>query len=646
MAQVPKALTLVRQRAPKIQGRPASNSPIARVLVDTGVFHLDQEFDFLVPEELSEMAIPGVSVRVPFNGRKCDGLIVGRANSSAHIGRMQYIDKVNNETALLTSSVLNLSRAVARKYASTVMDVLRFAIPVAMNNVKEVTPVRSDQKPINEDLIRYYPKSYFDSLKSGETSHVIWTPLPATEPFELIAEFCKIRDGNVLILVPDAKSVERCLSIFLASGIGKTILTWSSELTKSQRYSNYLQILNGNVQIVIGVRGAIFLPIQDLSLIIVWDEGNDNFSEIRSPGWHAREVAIERTRQQGCALILGSFSPSLVSTSYVLAGWLKPLQPPRETFREFSPRFNGISELSSPDQRGRISSKAWKTIQKGLQSGPVLIQVPLRGYIRSLVCQKCANHARCQCGGKLIIASVKKNIVCGLCGVFQSDWQCNYCAGKTFRHSGIGDERTLEEIGKAFPGVTIRSSNQSSMILDEVRDRCIVLATPGSEPRATNGYSAIVFLDSRIFLERATVNAEEQARLNWFSISALAAKNAEVFLDVVATDPNFQALLRWDPWHSASRDLMERSDLQLPPQFKAVSVIGPHSDIHKMALEFSQNYLVSSLQSTDDVYHSKIILRSSNQNGQGLVDDLLNYCRIRSAHGLSALKVRVDPIEL
>jgi len=646
VAQVPKALTLVRQRAPKIPGKPATNSPIARVLVDTGVFHLDQEFDFLVPEDLSEIAVPGTSVRVPFNGRKCDGFIVGRANSSAHVGRMQYIDKVNHEIPLLTSSILNLSRAVARKYASNIMDVLRFSIPVAMNNVKEVSPDYSDQKPIHEDLIRHYPKSYFDSLKSGEASHVIWTPLPATEPFELMAEFCKIRDGNVLILVPDAKSVERCLSIFLASGIGKTILTWSSELTKSQRYSNYLQILKGNVQIVIGVRGAIFLPIQDLSLIIVWDEGNDNFSEIRSPGWHAREVAIERTRQQGCALILGSFSPSLVSTSYVLAGWLKPLQPPREIFREFSPRFNGISELSSPDQRGRISSKAWKTIQKGLQSGPVLIQVPLRGYIRSLVCQKCANHARCQCGGKLIIASVKKNIVCGLCGVFQSDWQCNYCASKTFRHSGIGDERTLEEIGKAFPGVTIRSSNQSSMILDEVRDPCIVLTTPGSEPRATNGYSAIVFLDSRIFLERATINAEEQSRLNWFSVSALAAKNAEVFLDVVATDPNFQALLRWDPWHSASRDLMERSDLQLPPQFKAVSVIGPHSDIHNMALEFSQNYLVSSLQSTDDVYLSKIILRSSNQNGQGLVDDLLNYCRIRSAHGLSALKVRVDPIEL
>ena len=104
--------------------------------------------------------------------------------------------------------------------------------------------------------------------------------------------------------------------------------------------------------------------------------------------------------------------------------------------------------------------------------------------------------------------------------------------------------------------------------------------------------------------------------------------------------------MRWDPWHSATRDLLERSDLQLPPQFKAISVIGPHADIHSMALEFSKKYLTSSLQSTDDVYLSKIILRASDQHGQGLVDDLLNYCRIRSAHGLTALKVRVDPIEL
>jgi len=559
---------------------------------------------------------------------------------------MQYIDKVNNETSLLTASILNLSREVARKYASNIMDVLRFAIPVSMSSVKKVVCSYSDQKSINKDLIKDYPQSYFDSLQSGEASHVIWTPLPTTEPFELLAEICKIRSGGLLVLVPDAKSVERCLKVFMGSGIGKNILTWSSELTKSQRYSNYLEILNGSAQIVIGVRGAIFLPIQALSLIVVWDEGNDNFSEIRSPGWHAREVAIERTRQDGCALILGSFSPSLVATRYLLSGWLKPLHPPREVFREFSPKFIGISELSSPDQRGRISTKAWKTIQKGLQSGPVLIQVPLRGYIRSLVCQTCANHARCQCGGKLIIASVKKNVVCGLCGVFQSDWQCHYCAGKTFRHSGIGDERTLEEIGKAFPGTTIRSSNQASMILDEIRDSCIVLATPGSEPRARNGYSAIIFLDSRVFLERATVNAEEQARLNWFSVSALASLNGEVFLDVVSTDPNFQALLRWDPWHSATRDLLERSDLQLPPQFKAISVIGPHADIHSMALEFSKKYLISSLQSTDDVYLSKIILRASDQHGQGLVDDLLNYCRIRSAHGLTALKVRVDPIEL
>lgn len=646
MALIPKALTLVRQRAPKIPGKPAINSPIARVLVDTGVFHLDQEFDFLVPEEFSESAVPGVSVRVLFNGRKCEGYIVSRVNSSAHVGRMQYLDKINDATPLLTSNILNLSRAVAKRYASNIMDVLRFAIPVAVKSHKEFTCSYSDPKPINSEVTKYYPQSYLESLKRGDASQVIWTPHPTSEPFELMAEFCKIRNGNILILVPDSKSVDRCLKIFISSGIGKKICTWSAELTKSQRYANFLQILNGNVQIVIGVRGAVFLPIQNLSLIVIWDEGNDNFSEIRSPGWHVREVAIERTKEESCALVLGSFSPSLISTKYLLEGWLKPLNPPREVFREFAPKFNGISELSSPDQRGRISTKAWKTIRRGLQSGPVLIQVPLRGYIQSLMCQKCANHARCQCGGKLIIASMKKNIICGLCGVFQSNWQCAFCAARSFRHSAIGDERTLEEIGKAFPGVNIRSSNKGSMILDEIDGTCIVLSTPGSEPRAKNGYSAIIFLDSRIFLERAAVNAEEQARLNWFSVSALGAKSAEVFLDIVSSDPNFQALLRWDPWYCASRDLLERSDLQLPPQFKAASVIGPHADIHNMALEFSKKYLVSSLQSTDDRYFSKIILRASDQHGQDLADEILNYCRIRSAHGLTALKVRIDPIEL
>lgn len=646
MAQVPTALTLVRQRAPKTPGKAANNSPIARVLVDSGVFHLDQEFDFLVPEELSEIAKPGVSVRVPFNGRKCEGYIVGRANSSAHIGRMQFLDKVNNETPVLTSNILNLSRAVARKYASNIMDVLRFALPSAVSSVKDVSLNYSELQPSNHETIKHYPQSYFESLKKGEASHVIWTPLPTTEPFELMAEFCKIRSGNILILVPDSKSVDRCLQAFLASGIGKNICTWSSELTKSQRYSNYLEILKGNVQLVIGVRGAVFLPIQSLSLIIVWDEGNDNYSEIRSPGWHAREVAIERTKQESCSLLLGSFSPSLIATKYLLAGWIKPLNPVQQIFKEHSPKFIGISEISAPDQRGRISSKAWKTIQRGLQAGPVLVQVPLRGYIRSLICQKCANHARCQCGGNLIIGSANKNIVCGLCGIFQSDWQCTFCAGRTFRHSGIGDERTVEEIGKAFPGMPIRNSNQGSMILDEIDETCIVLATPGSEPRAKKGYAAIVFLDSRISLERSSINAEEQARLNWFSVSALAAKNAEVFLDVVVSDPNFQALLRWDPWHAASRDLLERISLNLPPHFKAVSAIGPHSDVHNMALEFAGKYLVSSLQSTDDIYLSKIILRGTDHQAQELVEDLLNYCRIRSAHGLTALKVRVDPIEL
>lgn len=90
---------------------------------------------------------------------------------------MQFLDKVNNETPVLTSNILNLSRTVARKYASNIMDVLRFALPSAVSSVKNVSLSYSEPKPSNNETIKHYPQSYFESLKkvkphtsSGPTS--------------------------------------------------------------------------------------------------------------------------------------------------------------------------------------------------------------------------------------------------------------------------------------------------------------------------------------------------------------------------------------------------------------------------------------------------------------------------------------------
>ena len=94
---------------------PAANAPVARVLPLLGVPHLDREFDYQVPETLSEEAVPGTRVRVRFAGRLVDGFIVGRASESGHRGDLAWVERVVSSEPVLTPALLRLVEVVARR---------------------------------------------------------------------------------------------------------------------------------------------------------------------------------------------------------------------------------------------------------------------------------------------------------------------------------------------------------------------------------------------------------------------------------------------------------------------------------------------------------------------------------------------------
>ena len=108
---------------------PAQRQPVARVAVDIPLAHLDRPFDYLVPERLSDAARPGCRVRVRFAGQLADGFVLARADASGHPGRLSYLDRVVSPEPVLTPEIGALARAVADRYAGTLADVLRLAIP-------------------------------------------------------------------------------------------------------------------------------------------------------------------------------------------------------------------------------------------------------------------------------------------------------------------------------------------------------------------------------------------------------------------------------------------------------------------------------------------------------------------------------------
>src|SRR5579863_1878426 len=103
--------------------------PVARVAVDISLAHLDRPFDYLVPASMDQTAVPGCRVRVRFAGQLVDGYLLDRIQTSEHQGRLARLERVISPEPVLTPEIFGLARSVADRYAGTLADVLRLAIP-------------------------------------------------------------------------------------------------------------------------------------------------------------------------------------------------------------------------------------------------------------------------------------------------------------------------------------------------------------------------------------------------------------------------------------------------------------------------------------------------------------------------------------
>ncbi|MBW8749916.1 MAG: primosome assembly protein PriA, partial [Propionibacteriales bacterium] len=108
---------------------PAAVDPVAQVLVDVPLAHLDRAFDYTVPATMAESAVPGARVKVRFAGQDVDGFVLARVGESEHPGRLQPLRRVVSPEPVLSAEVADLVAEVAARYAGTRSDVLRLAVP-------------------------------------------------------------------------------------------------------------------------------------------------------------------------------------------------------------------------------------------------------------------------------------------------------------------------------------------------------------------------------------------------------------------------------------------------------------------------------------------------------------------------------------
>ncbi len=693
----PEQLALVASTVRKARVRaapgPAEVDPVARVCVDVALPHLDRAFDYLVPEPLSAEAVPGARVRVRFSGKLVDGWVLERAAESEHTGRIERIAKVVSPDPVLAPEIALLARAVADRWAGSLADVLRAAVPPRHAATEtaldaEGTPDEPFVEPVTGDdpgawapysggpaLVRRVGDSAIAFTPEQPGPRAVWTSVPGADPVDAVAHLVAAAAGagrGVLVVAPDARDVAR-LSTALSERLGADAFrVLTADLGPAARYRAFLQVRRGHVKVVLGTRAAVFAPVADLGLVVLWDDGDDSLAEPHAPYWHAREVLALRSTITGAALVLGSTSRSVEAAALVEQGWAREVVAPRTEVRRLAPRFvtvGGDADLARDEaaKTARLPHVAWDAARQALARGPVLVQVPRRGYVPALACQTCRALARCRhCHGPLGVSSGHAVPVCGWCGRLAGDWACESCGGTRLRAVSVGERRTAEELGRAFPGVPVRTSGRDpggAGVLDSVDGRpAIVVATPGAEPRAEGGYAAALLLDGRAVLDRPDLRAAEEAVRRWTAAVSLVRTAADGGVVVLVADPGLapvQAVVRSDPGGFAARELAEREQLRLPPAWRVAEVVGAPGDVQDFLGHLRLPDGGSVLgpvrvepvrragRATDGEPRSRALVVAPRAAGPALATALKAAASVRSARKEGGpVGVRVDPASL
>jgi primosomal protein N' len=175
----------------------------------------------------------------------------------------------------------------------------------------------------------------------------VWNALPGPGWAEEIARAvgATLASGRgALVVVPDGRAVTRvdaALSAVLGEG-QHAVLT--AEAGPEKRYREWLAVRRGSVRAVVGTRAAMFAPVRDLGLVVIWDDGDDSHSELHAPQPHAREVLLLRAAHDKCAFLLGSWGCTVEAAQLVESGWALPLVAEREQVRASAPLVRTVGD--------------------------------------------------------------------------------------------------------------------------------------------------------------------------------------------------------------------------------------------------------------------------------------------------------------
>ena len=302
-----------------------------------------------------------------------------------------------------------------------------------------------------------------------------------TEVYMEIMEEVISRGKQVIFLIPEIalsfQMVER-----LSARFGERISIMNSRMSQGERYDQYLRAKNGDIDIIVGPRSALFTPFNNLGLIIVDEEHEGSYKSSKTPRYHAREVALYRAKEEGAAIILGSATPSLEAVKLASDKEIEVLMLSSRPAGAIPPEIE-VADLREELKEGNksiISRRLSELIKDRLTKGEqTILFINRRGYAGFISCRSCGEAIKCPHCDVSLTFHRPDRLVCHYCGYEEKmPDKCPKCTSPYIGTFGLGTEKVEEIVKKDFPtarvlrmdGDTTTGKNGHEAILESFKN--------------------------------------------------------------------------------------------------------------------------------------------------------------------------------
>lgn len=548
--------------------------------------------------------------------------------------QINLLCKLKEGDILITKMSSSINTIIKYGFASIIYEECKRYKYDGISNYKRVN-LTDKQRLVSDTIISSFGKSdtflLYGVTGSGKT-----------EVYMDVIEKAINNGKSAIMLVPEIGLTPQIVGKFI-SRFGNVISVLHSKLSDSERYDEYRKITNGESKIVIGTRSAIFVPFNNIGVIIIDEEHTSSYKQDNNPRYSAINVAEWRSKYHNCPLVLGSATPSLESFAKAGNHVYKLLSLTERAGGSVLPIVN-IVDMKEEVKKGNfilsdiLKNKISEVLSKGEQA---IILLNRRGYSSTISCRECGYVYKCpNCDITYTYHKSSNNLKCHYCGYSMVlPNKCSICGSDNLKDYGLGTEKLEETLNSLYKARIVRmdvdttsKKGQHQKIIDDFGEHKYDILI-GTQMIAKGLDFPLVTLVGVVSIDSSLTSPDYRASENTFQLlsqvsgragrsenkgevivqtfnpdhyAITLAKNHD-YIDFYKEEMKIRKILKYSPYYYMVLVSITSKDYELG--FKEANKIGSYirNNINKDSIVLGPT--MANMFKVNNIYHYQIIIK-------------------------------------